>query len=49
MLKKEAKKQIHVTETTISHNSKLLAIGGMTGKLYVLKVVADEYVNVAMD
>ena len=33
----------------VSHNSKLFAIGIMVGKLYVLKVVPDEHVNVAMD
>ena len=33
----------------VSRNSKLLAIGIMVGKLYVLKVVPDEHVNVAMD
>ena len=33
----------------ISRNSKLLAVGAMVGKLYVLKAVPDEHVHVAMD
>ena len=33
----------------ISRNSKMLAVVAMIGKLYVLKVVADEYVIIGMD
>ena len=33
----------------ISRNSKQLTVGAMVGKLYVLKVVPDEHVHVAMD
>ena len=33
----------------ISRNSKLLAVGAMVRKLYVLKVVPDKHVHVAMD
>ena len=33
----------------IFRNSKLLTVGAMVGKLYVLKVVHDEHVHSAMD
>ena len=33
----------------VSRNAKLLAIGIMVGKLYVLKVIPEEHVNIAMD
>ena len=33
----------------ISRNSKLLAVGAMVEKLYVLKAVPDKHVHVAMD
>ena len=33
----------------ISRNSKLLAVGEMQGKLYILKVIPDEHINIARD
>ena len=33
----------------ISRNSKLLAVGEMQGKLYILKTVPDEHLNIAKD
>ena len=33
----------------ISHNSKVLAVGGMVGKLYVLKIVPDESMNIEFE
>ena len=34
-------------ECKISKDSRLVGVGTMQGKLYVLKVVSEEYVNVA--
>ena len=34
-------------ECKISKDSRLVGIGAMQGKLYMLKVISEEYVNVA--
>lgn len=49
MTKLEASVEFKGNQCRISRNGKLLAVGEMQGKLYMLKIVSDEHINIAKD